>query len=238
MQSLYRQAPKAFDTTGLENNYKGQMGMNMGMAQSTTGAMGRAAASRAQRTGGQVASSFAAGSAMLPYFRQNMEMLGDLEDYKLRAAQSRMQLQAGLAGEMAGLRQRQMGMLGDFYNAGENRAQAGSQFDRSLAQSGQQFAAQQALRLRQQDFDERRYRDALELQQSGGYGGRGGGGGLPSFGNVAAMMAAHNGALGHPGALNYWQQMQQAAFASGAADRPVFGTGSPQGYSMGYEPTR
>jgi hypothetical protein len=222
MRATYRQLPGAFDTKGAESAYGAMIGQNLGQAQSTTATMAKAAQSRASRTGGAVAGSFVAGSAMLPYYQQGSEMLGQLEDYKLRAAQSRMGLQADMAAQMAGIRQRQQGMLGDFFNMGENRAQAGSQFDRSLGQSEKQFAAQHALRLRQQQEDEDRYDDSLSLQQSRyGRGGRG----LPSFGNVAAMMGAHNAALGNPMAAHYWQQMQQAGMASGAGDQDVFGTG-------------
>jgi hypothetical protein len=231
MQSLYRQAPKAFSTKGVEDAYGQQMGYNMGQAQSTTANMAKAAQGRASRTGGQVAGSFAAGSAMLPYMQQNAQMLGDLEDYKLRAAQSRMQLQAGLAGEMAGLRQRGVGQMNDYFQSGENRSMAGDQFSRNLGQREREFAAQHALSLRQQSENESRYDDALSLQRSGGKGGPGGG--LPSWGNVAAMMAAHNGALGHPQAMQYWQQMGQTASQAEMSDSPVFGTGSPMGYGGG-----
>lgn len=227
LSNTFRQASRGFNTQGTEAAYNAQMGMNFAQGQSTTSTMARAAENRAQRTGGQVAASFAAGSAMLPYHQQNQSMLGDLEDYKLRAATSRLQMMGGLAGQMAGLRQGQQGQLADYYNQGANREQQGNQFNLSLGEQQRQFAAQQALRTRGQDFAERQYHDQLSLQRSsGGYGGggsRGGGGNLPTQGNVAAIMAAHNS--DNPSALAYWQRYGQATNQSGYQDAPVFGTG-------------
>lgn len=225
MRATFRQIPGAFDTSGAEKAFNNLSGMQMGQAQSSMATMAKAAQSRARQGGGQVAASFGAGSAMLPYFGQQLEGLADLEDYKLRAATSKMGLMADMAGQMGGMRQRQQGMMADFYNQGENRSQQGGQFDRSLAEQQRQFAAQMGLRNRQQAFEEDRYNDALSLQRSGGRGGGRGGGGLPSWGAAAAMMAAHNSALGNPSAVSYWQQMGQAAGRGGYQDDPVFGTG-------------
>lgn len=238
LQSTYRGLGKAFDTSGVENAYNAQMGQQTAQGLATTGAMQRAAQTRAQRTGGQVAASFAGGAAMLPYYQQNSEMQGQLADYKLRAASSRVQLQAGLGETMAGLRQRQTGMQADFYNQQQGREQAGSQFGQSLAEQQKQFAAMQALRLRQQGNEESRYRDALALQQSQA-GGRGGAGGLPSWGEAAALMSTHNRALGSPQAAHYWEEMGATANQGGYEDQDIFGTGDPSSMGGGgYRPRR
>lgn len=236
LQSTYRGLGKAFDTSGVENAYNAQMGQQTAQGLATTGAMQRAAQTRAQRTGGQVAASFAGGAAMLPYYQQNSEMQGQLADYKLRAASSRAQLQAGLGETMAGLRQRQTGMQADFYSQQQGREQAGSQFSQSLEEQRKQFAAQQALRLRQQGNEESRYRDALALQQSQA-GGRDGG--LPSWGQVASMMSTQNRVLGSPQASHYWEEMGATANQGGFEDQPVFGTGDPSSLGGGgYRPRR
>lgn len=230
LQSLYRQAPGAFNTQGVEDSYQNQMGMNLAQAKTTTSAMGRAAESRAFQSGGKVGASFAAADAMLPYFQQNQQQMGDLADYKLRAAQSRLAAQTGIAGQLAGLRQGQQGMQMQYDIAGQNRAQQGGQFDRTLSQNAAQFASENALRLRQQGFSEQQYADMLKLRQGGGYGGYGvggGNGGLPSWANVAAIMGAQNSALGQGRAANFWQQTGAAARAGGFENTPVFGTGSP-----------
>lgn len=225
LQAAYRSIPRAFNTSGVEQSYQNQMGMNLSQAKSTTDAMARAAENRAFQGGGKVGASFAAADAMLPYFQQNQSMLGDLEDYKLRAAQSRLAAQTSIAGSLAGLRQGQQGMQMQYDIAGQNRAQQGGQFDRTLAQNAAQFGAQNSLQTRQQDFSERQYRDALRLQQSG-YG-RGGGGGMPSWANVAAIMGTQNAALGQGRAANFWQQIGTTARQGGFENTPVFGTGSP-----------
>lgn len=237
LQQTYRSIPRAFDTSGVENAYQNQMGMNLAQAKTTTGAMGRAAESRAFQSGGKVGSSFAAADAMLPYFQQNQQQMGDLADYKLRAAQSRLAAQTGIGNSLAGFREGNQGMRLQYDLAGQQRAQQGGQFDRTLSQNAAQFGAQNSLALRQQGFEERKYADALRLQQSGGYGGRGGSDGLPSWGNVAAIMGAQNAALGQGRAANFWQQTGTAARQGGFEDTPVFGTGSPGGYGAGWEST-
>jgi len=225
LQQTYRQAGNAFNTQGVEDAYNAQRGLNMGEARQATSTMGRAAMNRANRTGGQVASSFAAGSAMLPYFKQDQQMLGDLEDYKMRAATNRLQLQGGLAGQMAGLRQGQQGMLANFYNAQQGRDQQGEQFGQNLDQQQKQFAAQQALQLRNQSFSEEKYDDMLDLQRSEMQAKSPQG---PTWGAASAMMGAHNSQS--PEAFAYWQRMQQAASQGGYSDSPIFSTG---GYPNG-----
>jgi hypothetical protein len=229
LQQAYRSIPKAFNTSGVENAYQGQMGMQLAQGKSTTGAMGRAAESRAFQSGGKVGASFAAADAMLPYFQQNQSMLGDLEDYKLRAAQSRLAAQTGIGNSLAGFRQGNQGMRMQYDLAGQAREQQGGQFDRTLAQNAAQFGAQNSLALRQQGFTERQYEDQLKLQYGGrgGYGGGSGGGGLPSWGNVAAIMQASNNALGQGTAASYWNNIGNTARNGGFEQTPVFGTGSP-----------
>lgn len=237
LQSLYRQAPAAFNTQGVENAYNAQMGMNTAQGQATTGAMGRAAESRAFQSGGKVGSSFAAADAMLPYFQQNQQQLGDLADYKLRASQSRLAAQTGIANSLANFRGQDTGALMNYDIAAQNRQQAGGQFDQNLAQQAAQFGSTNALALRQQTFAEKKYNDALSLQRSQyGMGGGGGSqGGLPNWGNVAAIMGAQNAALGQGTAANFWQQTGTAASQGGFSNSPVFGTGSPSGYGIGWQ---
>lgn len=232
LQQTYRQIPGAFDTSGYESNVRNMAAMNLAQAKSSTATMGRAAENRAFQAGGKVGASFAAGDAMLPYYRQNEQTMADLADYKLRAAQSRIQAQAGIGGQIAGYGLQNSGQLMNYDLAGQNREQQGGQFSKTLAQQAAEFNANNALRLRQQDFAERQYNDSLALRRSGGgYGGYGGGGSsLPSWGNVASIMAAQNSALGQGRASNFWQQTGAAARAGGFENTPVFGTGSPGGY--------
>lgn len=230
LAATYRQIPSAFNTQGVEDSYAARMGMNMAQAKSQTSNMVRAAENRAFRNGGKVAASFAGGDAMLPYLQQNEEMAGKLADYKLRAAQNRIQAQGAIGGQLADNRMRGAGMMMDYDLAGQNRAQQGGQFDRSLAQQAAEFRANNALRLRQQDFTEDQYQDQLRLQRYGRAGAGGGGGSLPSWGAVSSLMTAHNAALGSPQAAAYWQQMGSAARQGGYADTDVFGTGSTGGY--------
>lgn len=231
MQSLYRQAPGIFNTQGVEDSYNAQIGMNTAQGLSTTGAMGRAAESRAFQSGGKVGSSFAAADAMLPYLQQNQTLLGDEADYKLRAAQNRFQAQAGLAGQIGGMQQQRTGNLLNYDLASQQRAQQGGQFDKTLAEQQSEFGSNNSLRLRQQSFAEKQYADQLALQQSaysrmgGGYGGAGGQGGLPNWGAVSSIKTAQNAALGQPMAANYWQQIGTAANQGKFSNTPVFGTG-------------
>jgi|SRR6185369_4076601 len=233
LQSLYRQAPAAFDTSGYENSVRNMAAMNLAQGRSMASNDVRAAENRAFRGGGKVAASFAGAQSMLPYLQENEQQMASLADYKLRAAQSRLQAQAGLADSIAGYGLRGAGMLADYDQASQNRLQQGGQFDKNLAQQAAQFNAQQALRLRQQDFSERQYSDMLGLRTSQRYGGGYGGGGssLPSWANVAAIMGAQNAALGQGRAANFWQQTGAAARGGGFENTPVFGTGSTGGYS-------
>jgi hypothetical protein len=229
LQAAYRSIPGAFNTSGVQQTYQNQMGMNLAQGKSTTDAMARAAENRAFQGGGKVGASFAAADAMLPYFQQNQSMLGDLEDYKLRAAQSRLAAQTGIGNSLAGFRQGNQGMRMQYDLAGQAREQQGGQFDRTLAQNAAQFGAQNSLALRQQGFTERQYDDMLKLGPSGGRGGYGGsgGGGLPSWGNVAAIMQASNNALGQGTAASYWNNIGNAARNGGFEQTQVFGTSSP-----------
>ena len=85
LQQTYRQAARGFNTQPVEQNYQAQMAGNIARGRSATNSMVRGAESRAFQTGGRVAASFAGGDAMLGAMQQNRQMLGDLEDYKLRA---------------------------------------------------------------------------------------------------------------------------------------------------------
>lgn len=221
LQSAFRQARTAFDTGGAEKAYGAQMAGNVGQAQSTTGNMARAAANRAFRTGGAVNASFAAGSAMLPYFQQNNELLGQLEDYKLRAAQNKVSAMGNIGEALAGFRQRQMGMLADYDQGAQNRAQQESQFGRSLGQRGAEFNATHALNLRQQGFAEDQYDDQLSLRRQAAMRAARR---LPSQGNVAAIMSAMN--YDNPAALHRWQNYADAARFGGYGEEDVFGTGN------------
>lgn len=231
LQQTYRQIPKAFDTSGVESAYNNQMGMNLAQGKATTGAMGRAAESRAFQSGGKVGASFAAADALLPYFQQNQSMMGDLADYKLRAAQNRIQAQGQIGGQLAGFGYQGAGQKLQYDLAGQERQQQGGQFDKTLAQNAAQFAAQNALQLRQQGFAESQYRDQLALQNSSGRGGAGGSS-LPSWGDVSSIMNVMNS--DNPTAANFWQRTGAAASQGGFSDSPVFGTGSPSGYGTGW----
>lgn len=235
LQQAYRSIPKAFDTTGVQNAYQGSMAMNLAQAKTTTGAMGRAAESRAFQSGGKVGASFAAADAMLPYFQQNQSMLGDLEDYKLRSAQSALAARTGIGNSLAGFRQGNQGMRMQYDLAGQARDQQGGQFDRTLAQNAAQFGANNSLAVRGQDFEEQKYRDQLALQRSSLRGRGGGGGSTPTWGQAAAIMQASNNALGQGTAASYWNNIGNAARSGGFEDTDVFSTGSPSGYGTGWE---
>lgn len=229
LQQAYRSIPGAFDTSGYESNVRNMSAMDLAQGKASVGAMARAAENRATQGGGKVQSSFAAGSALLPYFQQQQSQMADLQDYKLRAAQSALAARTSIGGALAGYRQGAQGNMLNYDLAGQARQQQGGQFGQNLAQQAAQFSAENALRTRQQDFSERQYADQLQLQRSGG--GRmgasyGGGQQLPAWGNVAAIMGASNSALGSPSAANYWNQLGTAARQGGFDQSQVFGTGS------------
>lgn len=229
LQQAWGQIPGAFNTSGVEQSYQNQMGMNLAQAKTTTGAMARAAEGRAFQSGGKVGASFAAGDAMLPYFQQNQQQMGDLADYKLRAAQSRIQAMGNIGGMLANNRQQQQGMLSGYDTAAQVRAQQGGQFDANLAQQAAQFRANNALQLRGQAFNERQYRDSQDqLQLENHYKYKPG----PSFGDTASAMAANNSALGSSTAFQYWQQLGAGANAGGYSDNPMFSVGD-SGYGGG-----
>jgi len=139
LASEYAGLDKAFDTSGIESSFGNANAFMLNDARARSGAMAAAAQNRARRSGGQVAASFAAGQAMLPAYRQQAESLANLAQLKLQASGNRAQLGASIAGEMAGRRQTQQGMLADWQNAALNRAQQGQQFNAQLQQQGSQF---------------------------------------------------------------------------------------------------
>lgn len=178
LKRFTRDLPGQFDTSGVEQNYMGQIGMNTARGTAASAVAARAAQNRAQRSGGSVASSFAQGSMMLPIFQQNQQMLGDFAQYKgnMQAQQSSQRLDAVKA--MAQLRAQQLGLRTGFLSDQNRLAQQGDQFGQSLAldqsrlgEQGRQFDADMGLRERQFAAQEQARRRALQANSGGGYGG-------------------------------------------------------------------
>lgn len=140
LEAQYAGLGDAFNTQGLEDSYEQQFAYNRSDSRARGNAMAAAAQSRARRNGGQVAASFAAGSANLGAMRQNAAMLQQLQQLKLQGATQRAQLGAQIAGQLSGARQGQAGLQSNFYNASQDRTQQESQFGRSLNQNESQYA--------------------------------------------------------------------------------------------------
>ncbi len=142
LQRFVRDLPGQFDTSGVEQNYQSQMAGNTARGTAASAAAARAAQSRAMRTGGQVASSFAQGSMMLPIFAENTRMQGDLAQYKggMQAQQSSQRLSAVQA--MAQLRAQQLGLRTGFLSDQNRLQQQGDQFSQSMGMDQQRLGEQ------------------------------------------------------------------------------------------------
>lgn len=182
LRKYVKDLPSQFDTSGVEQNYQGQMASNMARGTATSAAAARAAQNRAMRTGGQVASSFAQGSMMLPIFEQNQRMQGDLAQYKggMQAQQSANRLSAIQA--MAQLRAQQLGLRTNFLSDANRLGQQGDQFNANLDLEQDRFGEQQRQFDSGEDFRERQFKEQLRMNRLasasriGGFGGGGGGG--------------------------------------------------------------
>jgi hypothetical protein len=180
LQRFVKDLPGQFDTSGVEQNYQGQMATNTARGTAASAAAARAAQNRASRMGGSVASSFAQGSMMLPIHEGNQRLMGDMAQYKggMQAQQSQQRLSAVQA--MAQLRAQQLGLRTGYLSDQNRLTQQGDQFsaqlgadtgfrDRQLAQQGSQFDSDLGFREKQLAAQEAARRRAMN--SGGGFGG-------------------------------------------------------------------
>jgi hypothetical protein len=177
LKRFVKDLPGQFDTSGVEQNYQGQIASNTARGTAASAAAARAAQNRASRMGGSVASSFAQGSMMQPIFEGNQRMLGDMAQYKggMQAQQSSQRLSAVQA--MAQLRAQQLGLRTGYLSDQNRLEQQGDQFTQSmgmdqqrLGEQSRQFNVDFGMRERQMAAQEAARRRAAQ----GGGGGFGG----------------------------------------------------------------
>lgn len=169
LQQTYNQIPQAFDTSAMEGAYNRTIANNQASGAAMAATAARAAQNRARQQGGQVAASFAQGSAMQGVRRQGAEMLSDLEQKKLNAKQAAMQAQMQAASALGQGRLAQQGQLANYdqgmrgqYLQGQGLGMdqqriamqgQGLELERArLAQQGDQFNRNFGLQSRQQDL--------------------------------------------------------------------------------------
>lgn len=169
LKKTYDSLPQAFNTQGMEDSYGRMINNNRAGGSAMAATAARAAQNRARQQGGQVASSFAQGSAMQNVYRQGAEMLSDLEQKKLAARQMQAQAQMQAAGMLGQGRLAQQGQLANYDQGMRNQYMQGQQLGMDqqrinmqgqglqldaarLAQSGDQFNRNFGLQSRQQDL--------------------------------------------------------------------------------------
>lgn len=181
LRKYVRELPQQFDTSGVEANYQAQQDMNTARGTAASAAAARAAQNRAVRTGGEVASSFAQGSMMLPIFEQNQRLAGESAQYKgnMQAQQSQQRLSAIQA--MAQIRAQQLGLRTGFVQDQMRLNQQGDQFNQSLDLDRDRFGEQQRQFNMGFGFQQRQYNDQQNRMREAAAMSRMSGGGLPSF---------------------------------------------------------
>ncbi len=169
LQSTYNSIPQAFDTSAMEGAYNRMIGNNQASGAAMAATAARAAQNRARQQGGQVAASFAQGSAMQGVRRQGAEMLSDLEQKKLASRQAAISAQMQAAGALGQGRLAQQGQLANYDQGMRNQYLQGQslgmdqqriamqgqglELERArLAQQGDQFNKNFGLQSRQQDL--------------------------------------------------------------------------------------
>ncbi len=186
-----QQLPALFDTSAQRQNVENQISGNFDSGRSAAAAAASRYANTASQSGGSSqGAGFAAGQAMLPFYRQANDARAQFGQLDLQARGQQAGIGADLARSIGQLQQQRQGMLSDYFQGQQRLNQGNNQFsqdldyrNRALAQNQSQFGSSQYERGREFDTTTQ-----LQLLQSlgllgggAGGGGRGGGGGGASF---------------------------------------------------------
>lgn len=159
LKQQQNQLGSLFDTSGIENAYNQQIGMDMNMGRATAAAAAARYANTAAQSGAsQLGAGFAQSQALLPVFQQANQMRSDLASKQLQARSQQATVGADIAGRIGQLQSAQKSMLADYMGNQQRLFQNQQQFNqdldyrnRALAQNQSQFNASQSERSREFD---------------------------------------------------------------------------------------